>query len=282
MQDAMIHRVACRHLIHIAVERVLQEDRKVRVASRGDRDMVVAILEGTTLGTSMEKSAGLGNLMTRARRVWEIFRKAPELGTKIKKALNVESIKDLPKALREWSKKGLGVMKKLLKKISESFPVSLYLAPKSKMPSLTDLLGRIIASSPKIEAALKKVKTNVLVPLDKWIEKHAPNLSRPLKAAVFVWIWINVAEISWDLKSMIDGFTGNISFGELFGSLPESGVGAVLALFGVGYHLLPITIIARLVWLAGKKYISWDKGKIVVNWERIDGSKKTEALPVFA
>lgn len=272
--EALAQRITCRHMIRVAVDQATYGKSTIRTASALDRKMIVACLEVATLGTDLEKTAGLGNLIAKAKKLWEMVKKAPSLWTKLKEALGVESFQDLPKVFKEWGQKGLGVMRKMVDKMKSTFPISLYIASKSKMPSLTDLLGRIVASSPKLEAALKAVNTKVLMPLDTWIEKNAPNLTRPLKAAVFVWVWLNVAEISWDMKSLMDGFTGAISFGELFASLPESGIGAVLAVLGVGYHLLPISILARIVWLVGKNLISWKNGSLVIHWDKITGDKK--------
>lgn len=272
--DSLAQRIACRHTIRVAVLQATQGTSTIRTASALDRDMIVACLEVATLNTSLEKTAGLGTLVTKARKIWETVKKAPKLWEKLKEALGVESFQDLPKAFKEWGQKGLGVMRKLVDKMRSTFPISLYIASKSKMPSLTDLLGRVVAANPKLEAALKAVNTKVLMPLDQWIEKNAPNLTRPLKAAVFIWVWLNVAEISWDMKSLMDGFTGAISFGELFASLPESGIGAVLAVLGVGYHLLPVSILARIVWMVGKNLISWKNGSLVIHWEKITGDPK--------
>lgn len=279
-EEQLAQRVAFRHLIHVAVRHTAPRHGS-RVASRFDERCVCAWLEGSLMDSSMTRHAGLGNLLARAKKIWEMVRKTPRMFETLKKSLGVESMSDLPKMLREWGKKGLGVMRKMINRIKNSFPISLYFTSKGKMPSLTDLLNRIVGSSPAIEKALAKVRTNVVDPLDKLFEKYIPNLSRPLKAAAFTWIWLNVAEISWDLPSLIEGFTGKISLGALFASLPESGIGAILAMFGVGYHLLPITVIARVVWLVGKKYVSWKNGTLVVHWDKISGNRGVPAENLY-
>jgi len=247
-----------------------------RVASGQQHRLVVSFLE------AMPHQAGLGTLIQKARDLWALVRSAPRLWEALKKSLGAESLEELPAILKEWAAKGMAVLRRGVDKLSKSFPAALYLVPKDKMPSISDLLQRILGSSPKVEAAFRTLNTKVVAPLDTWMAKAIPNLSRPLKAAVFIWIWLNVAEVSWDFKSIMEGFTGAMSLGDILSSLPESGVGAILAAFGVGYHLLPVAVVARILWLVASKFVSWKDGKLVVHWSRISGEKKAdEALAVL-
>jgi len=113
----------------------------------------------------------------------------------------------------------------------------------------------------------------------------AKTLARPLMAAAFIWVWLNVAEISWDVEGLIRGFTGGLSMGELLGSLPESGIGLLVAtLFpGLGtFALLPATIMARLLYLLYRKVLSWVKDKgFVIHWDRIGVDRRKELVPVL-
>lgn len=259
-------RVADRYMIRQAVALACQGPFKT--ASMYHREVVQACLEGALMGTPWMKTATLTGLLTKAKKLMGMIKSAPKLLDKIKDALGIKALSELPQKLKEMAQQGFQAIRKALDKIKSTFPVSLYFAPKTKMPGLTDLLQRIVGGSPAIGKALNAIGSKIK-PIDAWLEKYAPNLSRPLKAAAFAWVWINVAEISWDLPSLWDGFTGKISLSELFASLPESGIGAVLALFGVGYHLLPLTFVARLLWLVSHKYLSWKDGKLIVHWGKI-------------
>jgi hypothetical protein len=104
--------------------------------------------------------------------------------------------------------------------------------------------------------------------VDDWFKRYLPRLRRPLYAAIFAWVWFNVAEISWDLQGLLDGFTGSISLPELLASLPESGIGFIAASFGLGYGALPVTLIARILWLVANHYLEWIPGKgLQVRWD---------------
>jgi hypothetical protein len=163
--------------------------------------------------------------------------------------------------------------------MANEFPLSLFFVPKGKMPGLTDLLARIMKSVPGLEKLLHGVGPSV-VKLDKLFEKHLPTLRKPIYAAVFIWVWLNVAEISWDLQGLLAGFTGQISLSELLSSMPESGIGLIASAFGLGYGALPYTIIARLVWLVGHKYLSYVPGKgFVVHWSKMGIRQRDEMVP---
>ena len=226
----------------------------------------------------MVRTASWGNFRKKLQRIWEFLQKAPQVWKTIRDFFKVDSPEQLAKALRDWAKKGKEVFGKLLKQVKKTFPFSLYFVEKGKMPGLTDAIMRIIEANPKLKKALSSINTNIVEPLDRVLEKHIPNLSRPIKAAVFIYIWLNVVEISWDFQGLIRGFTGQVSLGELFGSFPESALGAFLSLFGIGYGLLPVVLIARILWLVAHKYMYWVPGKgLQVDWAKITGERNQRA-----
>ncbi len=240
-----------------------------RVASVGDFGPAVleALADAFIAPGPLMKVAGLRQKL---KQVVLFVQRAPQAWEKIKAFLGIKGLKDIPGAFRSWAKKGMQALKKLVQQMMKSFPLNLYFIPKGKMPGLTDLLQRISEQVPFVGKMLDKVNTGVVQPLDKLMKRHLPNLSRPIYAAIFIAIWLNVAEISWDMDGLIKGFTGGISLGELFSSFPESSIGLVFAMLGVGYGFLPLTIVARLIWLSSKNYIEWKPGKgFVVNWERM-------------
>jgi hypothetical protein len=139
-----------------------------------------------------------------------------------------------------------------------------------------------------VRAALSKVNTSIIQPIDKVLAKSKVlrTLARPILAAIFIWIWLNVAEISWDLPGLVKGFTGGLTFGELVASLPESGIGLIVAtLFpGLGtFALLPATVMARVLYLIIKKIIIWIAGKgFGIDWAKLGQPERgREMVPAF-
>ncbi|MCH8517714.1 MAG: hypothetical protein LAT68_15435 [Cyclobacteriaceae bacterium] len=241
-------------------------------------DVLAAFAEGFMPMHSKQRHASLRNIMRRLKELTQMFRRAPQLWEKFKEILSVDVMSELPSAVRNWINEGKAVMKRVVDRVKSLFPLILYTAPKSTVPTLTDLLNRLVDKVPGLRNALNKVP-KALAPIDQWLDKYLPTLRRPLLAAVFALIWFNVAEISWDWKGLMKGFTGGISLTELFASLPESAIGAVFAMFGVGYHFLPVMLIAQLIWMVGKGIMAYRNGNLIIDWERLGVSgQRTETV----
>jgi hypothetical protein len=227
---------------------------------------------------------GLGS---RLKSLYQLFKKAPQLWVKIKEVLGIENLRDIPKKLKSWAKQGMKSLKKSLKSLVVGNPlVALYFVPKNKLPGVGDLLNRVTKSSPRLDAVLSKVNKSVVQPIDQILKrsKVLRTLARPVMAAIFIFIWLNVAELSWDAEGLVKGFTGNISLGELLGSLPESGLGLLIALLfpGLGtFGLLAPTLMARIAYLLYKKILVWTKGGLVILWDKLGISKSNEFVPVI-
>jgi hypothetical protein len=250
------------------------------------QDITPRVLEAFAEGFLLQgegRVASLGGLVKKLEKLVGIFKKAPKTWEKIKQFLGIEGITDLPKAIKEWAKKGLDALKQALKKATQVFPLSLYFVPHKKMPGLSDLVERIMARNPNLAKIIQGVK-NLGAKADAWLDKYLPTLRRPLLAAIFIYIWLNVVEISWDLEFLLEGFSGGISVGALLTSLPESGLGFLLAGFGLGYWSLPVALMARIIWLVANEYLEWvpEKG-LRVRWDKITDGKETrpEVVPVF-
>lgn len=208
------------------------------------------------------------SLSRKLKQILNLFRKAPKIWEKFKALVGVNSLRELPRAIKDLARQGFAALGKAIKKVTHTFPLSIYFVPHHRVPGLTALLEKLAARFPKLKAALDRVPEK-LDPIDRWLNKHLPRLKRPLMAAVFIWIWMNVAEISWDFNDLMVGFTGGLSLTQLFATLPESAIGAIFAAFGLGYHLLPITIAARILWLTAKGIIDWKKNGFEVDWAKL-------------
>lgn len=288
--DALAPRVRDRFLVRQAVQEAYTGD--VRLASWAPpRDIVQAIAEGfweARVG-STDREAALGALRAVKRllgllkrapgRAWAAFSQA--LGLDDLEGLGfTEKVKAIAGRARDLAKRGKAVLGKVFKKVGQTFPLSMFFVSKNKMPGLTDLVARILKNSPRIRGALERVKGGA-VKIDVWLKKYIPRLSRALYAAVYIYVWLQVSELSWDIESIIAGFTGNIGLGGLLASLPESALGLLAASFGLGYGALPYVLIARLIWLVANQFISWVPGKgFKVHWPKMGVPESAEVVPV--
>jgi len=282
-------RVRDRYLIRLAVEEQYT-DHGVRTASWAPpMECVEALAQGfwQTREGSSDREAALG-ILRGVKRLLDLFKAAPGRAWEVlSRALGLpdmsnmslmEKAKIIATRAKELAKTGLQGIQWLGKKIQETFPLSIYFVAKHKAPSLTDLMVRIAKQSPRIWAAVQKIKGGAQK-VDAWLHKYLPTLKRPLLAAIFIFVWANVAEISWDIESLLQGFTGAISFTELLTSLPESGIGLLLSMMGLGYGALPVTIILRIMWLVANHYLEWIPGKgLRVRWERMGVQQPDELV----
>jgi hypothetical protein len=278
--EASALRVRDRFLIHQTVQQLYTEHGLRTAAWAPPREIVAAIAEGLwePREGSTDHEAALGilrgvkrllDLLKRAPgRAWEVLKHA--LGLEELEGLSfVEKVKAIAGRVKDLAKRGKDALGKILKKVSQTFPLSLYFVPKGKAPDLTNLLTRIAKKSPTIWRFVQRIKGSAEV-VDQWLKKYLPGVSRALLGAIFIFCWFNVAELSWDFEGLIEGFTGGISLPALLASLPESALGFLFASFGLGYGALPITIIVRLVWLIAHHYLEYVPGQgIVVHWDKM-------------
>jgi hypothetical protein len=289
MDASLALRVRDRWLIKLAVEGQYSE-HSLRIASWAPpKEYIQALVEGFWLPKegSTDKEAfldilkGVKKLLALLQnapgRAWEAISHA--FGLHDMEGLSFgEKVKLFASRVKALAKEGREALQKLGKKIKETFPLSIYFLEKHKAPSLTDLMVRIAKKSPRIWAIIEKIKGGA-EKVDKWLNKYLPTLKRPLLAAIFILVWFQVAEISWDLESLVNGFSGGISFTELLTSLPESGVGLILSMMGLGYGALPITIILRIMWLVANHYLEWVPGKgLRVRWEQMGVQEPDELV----
>lgn len=272
-------RVYNRFIIESAIDRAWPRGR-VASTTRISREEVSALVRATMLreGTMLVEA----NVMGRVKDLLKLFDKVPNLWQKLKDSLDLPDdfndmnfmskgkvLFDKVKALLAEGKRTLG---NVFAKLKETFPVSLFFVPSQKMPGLTDLLQMLAEEVPWLKKKLDQAG-KFLKSIDDVMNKYLPTLKKPLLAAIFIYVWFNVAELTWDIPSIVRGFLGQISLGELFGSFPESIIGFLvgLALPGMGtFGALPITLIARLAWLVANHFLEWVPGKgLKVHWEKL-------------
>ena len=247
-------RVAHRWRIRSACRKVIGP----RVASTGHQGILEAFGD-----VFIERTAAFGHIVKKLKELLHLLKRAPQALARINDMVGSLS----PENLRKWAQEGKEALTRALRKAARGFPLGLFFHPKVKLPTLTDLVARILKDTRVGELLATRVKPR-LDSLDKLLKKHLPTLRRPLYAAIFIWVWLNVVEISWDPSDLFEGFTGNRDLSSLLSSMPESALGALLATLGLGFHFLPVILVARLTWLVANNYLEWNpaSGAFTVHW----------------
>lgn len=284
-------RVRDRHFIQ---ESVLHQHASLLSTNRKtgsylpEPELVTAVVEAIWEPRSVTAKTAFLGITKAVKKIFGLIKRAPQAWGRLQQTLAIpgwdsmslsEKAKALGSRLKELLHEGKRVLGKAFKSMATTFPLSLFFVPKGKMPGLADLLQRISQSVPWLDKALKGISAGA-VKVDQLFEKYIPKLRKPIYAAVFIWIWLNVAELSWDMQGIIAGFTGQISLGELLASLPESGLGFIAAAFGLGYGALPYAMIARLMWLVAQNYLEYVPGKgFKVQWAKMGIRQRSELVP---
>ena len=227
-------------------------------ASAGfQREVIVALAENFYSDKSLQKTAFVG-ITRKLSQIVEAFKKAPALFDSFKKAIGIESLADIPSAIKrlaEAAKRSLG---SAIHKMFESWPLKIYTLDKGKLLSFNQLLESLISKSPKfkrfLDAAVHKVSD-----FGEMVRKQAPRIVGVVMLGIYIWVWLNVTEFEWDMKSLSDAVSGRMTFPDFLASLPSSALGFLLNGFGFGtFALLPYTIVARFLYLIANRYIEWD------------------------
>lgn len=261
--QAAIERVADRFLIRLAAV----EAHGVREASAGPSTAELAAFADAFYLPQHRGKIAFGNLVRKLKELATAFKKAPRLWDRLKKALGVESLTDLPGVLKDLAKKGYSLLRKALAKVFSIWPLKLYTLEKGKLFSLNDLLNKLLDATPKLKAAIQRGAQKV-GDFGEMLRKKAPTITGIAMVAIYIWIWFNVVEFEWDLEGLVGAFSGALTFHTLLASLPGSALGFMLNSFGFGtFTLLPYAIAARLLWMIGNRYVSWTGRGFAVDWD---------------
>lgn len=243
-----------------------------------------------------------------------VFAKAPQLWINLKEhfardfpgAPEFRGLRDipalirwLPKVLDHLVRQGAKLLGKAVEKAFSHLPLSLFTAGERRLLTMNDILNRILAFlKDNAPAAFKRlasktgayVKSHVLPSIGAWAQENIPTflhvgtkafslLEKALNHPVILWavywyIWSNVTEFEWDAKALGNAATGNLTFRELWASLPGAAFGRLLSLlFSPGtFSLLPYVIAIRLLYCLGAHYLEWNGGQIVPDWQRMGKS----------
>lgn len=252
-------RLVNRYLIRKAAQQVCATSFHTRTASLQDLSpqVLAAFAESFYLPSHTGRVA-FGGILKKLTALVNTFKKAPKLWSSIKSALGIESITDLPGAIKKWAAEGYKALKKVVHNMFQKFPLVIYTLEKGKLKGVSDAIDSLMKHFPQVSAWLQTNAKPKVDQFDKWIREAAPIVSGVLTAAIYIWIWFNVVEFEWDWHSIVMGFTGHIGVGDLLSSLPGSGVGFLLNSFGFGtFTLLPAITVARIVYLMAHRYLTW-------------------------
>ena len=265
---------SCKRLAWIAmgkpnIRTASSDDYRMRRETRAVKRMVCAGLfdrfKSLLPENIWEKAKG------RLRKLYELFTKMPQILTDLKDLYKLDKI--TPSHLEEIATQGKKALKKAFGMIGQ------FLTTKRDLPSLTDLIKRTAMGAKVFELMETHVKPKA-DQLEVILKRYLPTLTRVVVGAVFIWIWLNVDELSWKPQDILKGFTGQITLFDLITSLPESGIGLISSgLFGIGYTVMPYILLARVLWLVGNKMLDYHNGEWVPNWKLVDRHIFEQAMP---
>ena len=276
MAQTLLQRVSDRYLVRLAVQEVCAErDFRQRRASVQDfnPEVLEAFAEGFYL-LGHQGRVAFGNLVQKLKALAGIFTKIPQLWEKFKDLLGIQGVSDLPRAIKDLAKRGYAALRRGVESMFSKWPLKLYTLERGKLRGVDDLIENLIKMSPKLDHWLRtKVKPRA-DQMDMWLRQHAPALSTILVLGVYVWIWWNVTEFEWDLRSLADDLLniigGNITLADLFSSLPSSVLGFLLNALNFGtFTFLPIALAVRILFLLAERYLIWTGRGFALNREQL-------------
>jgi len=227
-------------------------------ASAGfQREIIAALAEHFYSDTSLQKTAFLG-ITRKLGQIVEAFKKAPALFGAFKKAVGIESLADIPSAIKRLADTAKKALDSALHRMFDTWPLKLYTLDKGKLLSFNQVLDSLLSKSPKLKRFLDSA-VGKISDFGEMLRKQAPRLVGVIMLGIYIWVWLNVTEFEWDLKSLADAVFGRMSFPDFLASLPGSAFGFLLNGFGFGtFTLLPYSIAARFIFLLANRYIEWN------------------------
>jgi len=267
-----VQRIADRHIIQMAVRKATSS-RDFRRRQGSVRDLTPEVLEAFAVGFYLPLHRGkvaFGSLTRKLKEMSKAFSRYPKLWQQFKDTIGVQGMLDLPGAIRQLAKDGYKVLKRSIDKAFNVWPLKLYLLPENKALSVNTMIEKLMNQFPRFKDALTRNVKPRVDQFDHWLREHLPVVSRVLMVAIFIFIWLNVVEFEWDIHALVQVMAGQLTLADLLASLPGSALGALMNGLGLGtFSLLPLTIIARLMWLTSKRYLIWTGRGFELNWDNL-------------
>jgi hypothetical protein len=210
-----------------------------------------------------------GGLVQKLKQLAGLFQKAPQLWEKFKQLVGIQSLTDIPGAVRRLVDLGKRTLHTAMAKLFNTWPLKIYTLEKGKLMSFNDLLMKLLNKSPKLKR-LAENGAKAIGDLGETIRKKAPHIIGVVMVAIYIWIWFNVLEFEWDIKALVDAITGALTFPAFLASLPGSALGFLLNALGFGtFTLLPYTIAARILYLLYHRYVEWNGRGFTIDWKKM-------------
>lgn len=267
-EAAAIQHVADRFLVRLAAQEACRNSG-MRLASSGlTPDVVAAFAEHFYLPQHGGRVA-FGGLVRKLKQMVDGFKHLPHLWDRFKKAIGVESLSDLPGVLMSLAATAKKAIRSVLDKVFDTWPLKIYTLDKGKLAGINQLLEGLVSKSPKLKQFLSAA-TAKIGHYGEMVRKAAPHLAGAVMMAIYIWVWLNVVEVEWDLKALTDAVSGALTFPDFLASLPGSAIGALLNTFNLGtFTLLPFALAARILYMLAHRYIEWTGRGFRVDWALI-------------
>lgn len=278
---SLVARVSDRYLIAAAAKQAVRQGHSKRTAT--DNRILLATLtaigEHAYLPQHRGKVAFFG-LAKKLTQLAALFTKNLNLWDHFKKMVGIDSLSDIPAAIRDLIAKGKRALNSALDKLFSTWPLKIYTLEKGKLKGINSVLDHLSSKHPKFKSFLTKA-TQTVSDFGESIRKQAPHIIGIAMMAIYIYVWVNVAEFEWDLKSLADAVIGRLDFPTFLASLPSSALGALISgLTHVGtFTLLPYTIAARILYLIGHRYLTWTGSGFVLDRDALSEDFGIELTP---
>ena len=269
-------RVADRHLCRLAAREAFVGETSFHTRSAALWDFTPEVVEAFAEHFYLPMHQGkvaFGGLVKKLKEMVRFFlKKGKKLWVSFKEFLGVDKITELrPKHIKDLAERGFKALRKGIGKAFQRWPLKLYTMEESKLVSVNAMIESVMKQLPGFQDWLQKNVRPKIDQFDIWLKKHLPRVSKVLMVAMFIWIWMNVVEFEWDLDALGAVMAGQISMGDLIGSVPGSALGALMNGLGFGtFTLLPIAFVVRLLLCMGKRYITYSGGKLSLDLAMIE------------
>lgn len=276
-ETTAIQHVADRFLMRLASQEACRT-AGVRLASAGLTPEVVAAFAEHFYLPQHEGRVAFGGLVRKLKQLVDGFKHLPGLWDKFKKAIGVESLADIPGAIKDLAGVAKKAIKQVLHKLFDNWPLKLYTLEKGKILVFNQMLDKFISKSPTLKRALDTAATRI-GEFGEMVRKRAPHIVGAVMAAIYIWVWLNVVEFEWNLKALVDAVSGMLTFPEFMASLPGSAFGFLLNAFGIGtFTILPFAIVARVLYLLQHRYVEWTGRGFRVDWSLMKSDFNIEGM----
>lgn len=270
--------VVAHYLIREAASKVAQE----KTASRRPHGLTAAVLTEfglASLDTVANGRMTIASVTNKLRELISLFSKAPDAWEAFKKMIGASSIASIPGKVAELMRGAGTAMRAVGEALAETVPaLKIYLGLGAKLPAIGDWLNNLYDKLPSgVRTTVTKLSAKVRTLAD-WVDQivRKNNVSkvvgRAASAAIFAYVWMNVAELSWNVPEILRGFSGQLSFVELLDTFPESGIGLLVSLLFPGIPqalifnvFLPVTVAVRLAYLYERKLLKVEGRRITLS-----------------